>query len=48
MGSHIVIDFVGVTKVNLDDMAQVDTLLSTAIKLTDCTIIGKQEKKFEP
>jgi len=41
MGSHIMLDFVGVTKVNLDDIATVDNLLATAIKLTDCTIIGK-------
>jgi len=41
MGSHLIMDFVGVTKVDLNDIVQVDELLSKAVSMTDCTIISK-------
>jgi S-adenosylmethionine decarboxylase proenzyme len=33
---------------HLINFSKVENILTSAIKKTDCTIIGKQEKKFEP
>ena len=50
MGSHLILDFVDIEKsrINLDDMKEMDEFLTNVIIESKATIEGKLKKKFEP
>jgi len=48
MGSHLMLDFVGITSLDLDNMTDVDKLLRQCIIDCEATICSTQIKKFEP
>jgi len=48
MGSHLMLDFVNITSLNLDDLTEVDKLLRQCIIDCEATIVSTQIKKFEP
>lgn len=48
MGSHLMLDFVNITSIDLNDMAEVDKLLTKCILDCKATIVSTQYKKFEP
>jgi len=48
MGSHLMLDFINITSINLDDMTEVDKLLRQCIIDCEATIVSTQVKKFEP
>ena len=48
MGYHLILDFYGITSVDLDNYEEIDKLLSGAIIESGATIESKQFKKFEP
>jgi len=48
MGSHLILDFHGVTSVDLNSYEEVHNVLLSAIKKTDCTVCGHQVKTFDP
>lgn len=48
MGRHLILDFVNVTKVNLDSLEEVQRLFDEAMKEANVGILNKQFKKFEP
>jgi S-adenosylmethionine/arginine decarboxylase-like enzyme len=47
MGSHIMIDFVGIQDFDLDHPAQMILLLEDALKQTDCTLCAKTQAVHE-
>ena len=48
MGSHLMLDFTNITSVDLDNMNEVDTLLTKCILDCKAKILSTQYKKFEP
>jgi len=48
MGSHLMLDFVGISSINLDDLTEVDKVLRQCIIDCEATICSSQIKKFEP
>jgi len=48
MGSHLMLDFVNITSIDLDDLTKVDKLLRQCIIDCEATICSTQIKKFEP
>jgi len=48
MGSHLMLDFVNISSINLDDLTEVDKLLRQCIIDCEATIVNTNVKKFEP
>ena len=45
MGSHLIMDFVGVDSMDLDSYEAVHSMMTEAISLSNAMIIGKNFKK---
>jgi len=48
MGSHLMLDFVNITSIDLDSLPEVDKVLRQCIIDCEATIVNTQVKKFEP
>jgi len=48
MGSHLLLDFVNISSLDLDDLTEVDKVLRQCIIDCEATIVSTQVKKFEP
>jgi spermidine synthase len=48
MGSHLMLDFTNITSIDLDNLTEVDKLLTKCILDCKATIVSTQYKQFEP